>query len=159
LSSREYAGIKVYGNINLITTLNSQDMVAGGTSGSMEIKIANAGTMEVQFLQLTVLDSQYLNEIVPNSIYVGSLKSDDYDTERISFKVGTGVSKGVYPVSFELVYQDPFGKEFTETKTVDLSVLSKEELGNNVENPIWQIAPIILVAALLVYYFMRKRRK
>ena len=159
LSSREYAGIKVYGNVNLITTLNSQDMVASGTNGNMEIKIANAGTMEVQFLQLNILDSQYLEEIVPNSIYIGSLKSDTYDTERISFKVSADVSQGVYPVSFELVYQDPFGKEFTETKTVDLNVLSREELGNNVGIPIWQIVLIIAIAALVVYYFMRKRRK
>ena len=159
LSGREYAGIKVYGNINLITTLNSQDLVASGTNGDIEIKIANAGTMEVQFLQLTVMDSTVLEEIVPNNIYIGSLKSDDYDTEKISFKVSDGVSKGVYPVSFELVYHDPFGKEFTETKTVDLSVLSTNEIGDKVGIPIWQVALIILAAALVVYYFLRKRRK
>ncbi|MFH1821791.1 MAG: hypothetical protein ABH852_05065, partial [Methanobacteriota archaeon] len=159
LSGREYAGMKVYGNISLITTLNSQDMVAGGTSGEMEIKIANAGTMEVQFLQLKITNSPILDEVFPNNIYIGSLKSDDYDIERISVKVGGDVSRGIYPVSFELLYQDPFGAEFTETKTVDLRVLSREELGNNAGIPTWQIAITILVAAAIVYYFLRKRRK
>ena len=159
LSSREYAGIKVYGNINLITTLNSQDPVASGTSGQMEIKIANAGTMKVQFLRLIVLDSQFLEEVFPNNIYIGSLSSDDYDTERISFKVRDGVSKGIYPINFELVYQDIFGEQFTETKTVNLNVLSSGELGNRFEIPVWGMALIIVVAAMIAYYFLRKRRK
>ncbi len=158
-TGRESAGIKVYGKLNLIVTLDSQDKVASGMKGTMEIKIANAGTIEAQFLQLRIPDSPFLEEIIPNNIYIGDLKSDDYDTEKMSFKVSEKTAKGIYPVSFELVYQDPFGKEFTETKTVDLSVLSIGEIGNTVGIPIWQIALIIVVAALIVYYFLRKRRK
>ncbi len=159
LSGMEYAGIKVYGNINLITTLNSQDSVASGTSGEMEIKIANAGTMEVEFLQLNILETSVLVDIIPSNIYIGSLKSDDYDTERISFKVGESVASGVYPISLQLDYKDPFGQEFTETKTVDLRVLSAGELGDNVGLPVWQMVLVLAVAALIVYYVLRKRRK
>lgn len=158
-SGREFAGLKVYGNINLLTTLSYQDRVAAGKAGSMEIKIANAGTMEVQFLQLRVLGSSAVEEITPSSIYIGSLKSDDYDTERIYFRVGENVAKGSYPVNLELVYQDPFGQEFTETRTVYLTVLSREEIGNNFEIPAWQLAVIALVAVVIIYYLWHKRRK
>jgi len=158
-SGRELAGLRVYGDINLITTLNTQDKVAGGTSGSMEIKIANAGTMEVQFLQLRVLDSTVIEDIAPVTIYIGSLKSDDYDIEKISFRVSGNVSRGSYPINLELVYRDPFGKEFTETKAVYLNVLSKEEIGNNVGIPAWLLAVITLLAVIVLYYFLRKRRK
>ncbi len=158
-SEIEYAGIKVYGNINLITTLDSQDAVVGGSSGEMEIKIANAGTMEVQFLQLNVLESSVLEDLVPSSIYIGSLKSDDYDTERISFTVSENIPSGTYPVSLQLAYKDPFGSEFTETKTVDLRVLSTGALGGNFELPVWQVALVVVAAALIVYYVLRKRRK
>ncbi|MGC8816726.1 MAG: COG1361 S-layer family protein [Candidatus Hadarchaeum sp.] len=158
-SSREFAGMRVYGNINLITTLNAQDKVAAGSSGSMEIKIANAGTMEVQFLQLNVRGSSIFDEITPQSIYIGRLKSDDYDTERIYFKIGKDVAKGTYPVDLELVYQDPFGKQFTEAKTVYLNVLAKEDLNKPFEVPAWQLAIIALVIVIVIYYLWRKRRK
>lgn len=158
-TGREFAGLRVYGSINLITTLNSQDKVAAGTSGSMEIKIANAGTMEAQFLQLNVLGSSILDDVTPTNIYIGRLKSDDYDTEKISFRVSENVAKGTYPVELELVYQDPFGKEFTEAKTVYLTVLSNEDLNRKVEIPAWQLAIIALIIVVLIYYFWRKRRK
>ncbi|MEM2890366.1 MAG: hypothetical protein QW358_03370 [Candidatus Hadarchaeum sp.] len=158
-TGREFAGLRIYGSINLITTLNSQDMVAAGTSGSMEIKIANAGTMEAQFLQLNFIGSSILEDVSPTSIYIGRLKSDDYDTEKISFRVSGNAAKGVYPVELELVYQDPFGKEFTEAKTVYLTVLSKEDLNKNVEIPLWQLAIVALIIVIIVYSFWRKRRK
>ncbi|MEM3514120.1 MAG: hypothetical protein QXT02_00660 [Candidatus Hadarchaeum sp.] len=158
-TGREFAGLRVYGSINLITTLNSQDMVAAGTSGSMEIKIANAGTMEAQFLQLNFIGSSVLEDVSPTSIYIGRLKSDDYDTEKISFRVSGNATKGVYPVKLELVYQDPFGKEFTEAETVYLTVLSQEDLNKNVEIPLWQLAIIGLIIVIVVYSFWRKRRK
>lgn len=158
-TGRELVGLRVYGSINLITTLEAQDKVAAGSSGSMEIKIANAGTMEAQFLQLNVLGSSVLNDISPASIYIGRLKSDDYDTERISFQVKENVAKGVYPVELELVYQDPFGKSFTEAKTVYLTVLSQEDLNNKFEIPAWQLAIIALVIVVLISYLWRKRRK
>jgi len=158
-SGTEYAGIKVYGNINLITTLDSQDDVASGKGGEMEIKIANAGTMEVQFLQLNVLETSVLEDVIPSSIYIGSLKSDDYDTERIAFKVSENIPSGTYPISLQLVYKDPFGKEFTESKTIDLKVLPVGGLGNGFELPLWQIALIVAAAVLIVCYALRKRRK
>ncbi|MGQ9788349.1 MAG: COG1361 S-layer family protein [Candidatus Hadarchaeaceae archaeon] len=158
-TGREFAGLRVYGNINLITTLNSQDKVAAGSNGTMEIKIANAGTMEVQFLQLNVLGSSIFDDISPTRIYIGRLKSDDYDTEKISFHVRENVAKGTYPVELELVYQDPFGKSFTEAKTVYLTLLSKEDLNKNFEIPAWQSAIITMVIAVFIYYLWKKRRK
>jgi len=158
-SKREFVGLNVYGNLGLILTLDSQDLVAAGMNGTMEIKVANGGTLEAQFLQLRVLSSPALAEVMPDYIYVGKLKSDDYDTEKITFKVNDTAAKGVYPVSFQLTYQDSFGKQFSETKTVQLSVLSKEKVGSQYQPPFWLLAVFGVVIVLIIYYVLRKRRK
>lgn len=157
-SGRKLAGLAVYGKFDFIVTLESQDVLASGLKGNVEIKVANAGTLDAQFLQLRFLGSSVWAEISPELVYIGRLRSDDYYTEKISLKVSENVSKGFYPLSLELIYQDPFGKKFSEIKTVRLEVVSQSELATKFEYPIWGIGLAVFIV-ILVIYFLNKRRK
>jgi len=157
-SSRKLAGLTVYGKFDFIVTIESQETLASGLRGNVEVKIANGGTLDAQFLQIKVLGSQVWAEISPSFIYVGRLRSDDYYTEKISLKVSENVPKGFYPLSFELIYQDPFGKKFSEVKTVEVEVLSQSELTAKFEYPIWGVGLAVFLVIFIVY-LLNKRRK
>lgn len=152
-------GLRIIGDFNFIVSLESQSLVAPGMSGTADLKLANAGTQEAQFLTINFLKSGPIVQIKPSVIYVGNLESDDYDTEKIGFKV-SDASPGEYPLNLEISYKDIYGKEYTGKYSVDLIVYSKEFVASQQSNQNWIIYLIvIIIIAYLLYRRFRKKRR
>ncbi|MBI5061239.1 MAG: hypothetical protein HZB67_02915 [Candidatus Aenigmarchaeota archaeon] len=149
-------GLSIAGNYNFIASLETQDIVAPGMKGTAEIKIANAGTQDANFLTIKVLPSDPLQQITPSEIYVGNLKSNDYDTEKFQF-VSNG-TPGVYPLKIELTYKDPYGQSYDEVQSIDVRISSKNEVPNTSGIP-WLVVFLVAVIAFFVYMDFRRRRK
>jgi hypothetical protein len=152
------AGLRIVGNYDFVVSLETQDVVATGMSGTAEVKISNAGTQDAQFLTVKVLNSDPLQQIIPTVIYVGNLKSNDYDTEKFQFHA-TNAAPGVYPLKIELVYKDPYGQSYDETQTVNVRIYSKSEVQTASNLPTILLVVIVLVIILVVWNTIRRRRK
>lgn len=160
-SSTKNIGLVIAGKYNFVITLESQSVVAQDTQGSATVKIANAGTQKARFLTVKVLPSDALIDISPKSIYIGNLKSDDYETGEFNFKVDKLISPGSYPLNLEIEYKDLYGQAYTETYEVDIKVSSTAEFSQAYQTRIsWYIIGIVgLFAIVFIYYIYRRLRK
>ncbi|MFH7882527.1 MAG: hypothetical protein QW140_02295 [Candidatus Aenigmatarchaeota archaeon] len=147
---------KISGSYRFLVYLKSQDIITPNSKGNVEIRIVNAGNQEAKYLTLEIIPSHPFYEIFPQQVYVGSLNKDDYDTEKISLKVGNVLSD-TYPLKIKISYEDAFGKSFEEEKTVYVKVYSFEE----VKRPSL-ISPFVIIliffVAVIGYYFWKKRK-
>jgi len=160
-SSTKYIGLAISGKYNFVVTLESQSIVAENTQGTATLKIANAGTQEARFLTVKVLSSDPLIDISPKSIYIGNLKSDDYETEEFNFKVDEFTSSAFYPLNLELDYKDLYGQTYTERYEVDIKVSSTHEfsVAHQTRIPWYVIGIVGLFAIVFIYYVYRRLRK
>ncbi|MCX6819563.1 MAG: hypothetical protein NT129_06225, partial [Candidatus Aenigmarchaeota archaeon] len=147
-------GLKITGDFNFIATTESQDIITPGTTGNVNIKIANAGSQNAALMIIKILNSEL--EVMPSLIYVGKVKSDDYDTEKISVKAGSAMAPGKYTMIIAMEYKDIFGNSYNETKAVDVLISSPEEAGKKGDNT-WIIVLLILI--VIGYIAYRKLKK
>jgi len=148
-------GALIKGKYNFIVTLDSQDVITAGATGSATIKIANAGNQEALYLTINVVKSNNF-DTSPTTIYVGNLKSDDYDSEKLSLKVGS-VDPGSYPITLQISYKDSFGKSYSEIYSVNAKVYSKAEyaLAHQTQSPL----PIIVIVIIIIVVLFIAYRK
>ncbi len=139
--------LKITGDFNLIVNPEEYSLVEN-MKGYVTVKISNAGTSEARFLTLVSGNQK---------IYIGNLKSDDYDTENIEL---TPHSSGKYSIPIKLIYRDEFGAIHTENFSIEVNVKSMEEYekskprGSGIET-----FAFVLFAALIIYYLYRKRSR
>jgi len=140
-------GTTITGTYNFILTVDSQDVIAQGTTGSITIKISNAGSQQAKYLTVKVLPSNNF-DLSPTTIYIGNLNSDDYDSEKLMLAANS--QQGSYPINLQLNYQDDFGKAYSEVFSVNAKISSKSEYSsaNQTQSPL----PIILVVIIVIIF-------
>lgn len=148
-------GTSIMGNYNFIVTLDSQDVIAAGTTGSATIKIANGGNQQAFHLSVNVVKSKDFG-ITPTIIYVGNLNSDDYDSEKLSLNVGS-IDPGLYPINLNITYEDSFGKTYSQIYPVNIQVSSQSEysLTHPAQTPFTFI--IILIVVIVVLFIIYRK--
>jgi hypothetical protein len=148
-------GTLITGKYNFIVAVDSQDVLTTDTSGYITIKFSNAGSEEADYLAIKTISSNNF-DLSPTSIYVGNLKSDDYDSEKLLLKVGA-IEPGDYPISLQLNYKDSFGKSYDEVYSVNAKVSSKAEysLAHPTSNS--PLIIIIIVFVVVVIFIAYKR--
>ncbi len=135
-------GLEVSGDYNFIITAESV------TENSITIKIANAGSQDAKFLIAKFSSSA---DIQPETVYIGDIKSDDYDSERLSIKV----KPGKYEINVALEYKDIFGKEYNESRILEVEIPTKQAE----QDFTWIMLLAFLAAAFLVYKRLSRKRK
>lgn len=148
-------GASIIGNYNFIVTLDSQDVIASGTTGSATIKIANGGNQQAFHLVVNVIKSNNF-DITPKTIYVGNLNSDDYDSETLSLNAGQ-VSPGLYPVNLNISYDDSFGRTYSQVYPVNIEISSKSaySVAHPTQTPLSLII-IIIIVVIVLFMIYRK---
>ena len=148
-------GAVISGKYNFIVTVDTQEVVTTGTTGSISIKIANAGNQEANYITLKSVSSNNF-DLSPTTIYIGNLKSDDYDTEKFSLIVGSA-EPGTYPLTFQISYKDPFGKSYNEVYSVNAKVSSKAEYSivHQTQNP---LTTLIIIIIVIIIFFIAYRK-
>lgn len=159
-STTKFIGLVISGKYNFVVALESQDVIAPGTSGGANIKIANAGTQDAQFLTVKVKDSDVFKQITPQVVYVGSLDSNEYDTEKFNFKVSSSTSPNFYyPFTLQLEYTDSYGNPYKEIYNVNIKVSNPTELQKEQTFSPILIGIAILVIIVVAYIVYKKIRK
>jgi len=148
-------GVLVKSNIELLSSIDSQDVIIPGSKGAVSVKISNAGD-DIKFL--TVQASADSVDVSPKTIYVGNLKSDDYDTEKFTVNVGDGTSPGQYNMTLVMAYQDIFGEKHSTKSVLQFDVSSKDSVAKtDYTLTVAIVVAIVLIIGYLVY--RRTRRK
>ncbi|HKZ45594.1 MAG TPA: hypothetical protein VJ343_02720 [archaeon] len=147
-------GLTVSGRYNFILTLESQDILTPGSTGSINIKIANAGTQTAKFLTIKAVGSEF-RDVNPLEDYMGDLNSDDYDTEKFTFRVDSSTSPGTYPFGVQLLYRDPYGNQYDQSFNVNLKIYGRGEVPASGTPPIYFV--IIGIAGIIIIYLIFKR--
>jgi hypothetical protein len=148
-------GLMITGYFNFVVTTDSQDIIVPGTSGSINIKIANGGSQDAELMVMGILESNL--DITPSVIYIGKIKSDDYDTEKLTLIAGKSVAPGIYKISMTLDYKDIFGNSYNETKTTDIVISSPEATGTKGDGTWIIVLLILIVIGYLAYRKLKKR--
>ncbi len=152
-------GMRVVGDFDFVSLLESQDILAAGKTGNAEIKTVNRGDLEAKFLTLSLSsDSFYID---PDYVYIGNTKPDDYDTEKL-WLTTKNVPSGNYPLNVELSYKDTYGNSYTETQSIDIYVSSPEAYAASQPQASydWLYFIIFLVVAYILYRkFWKKKKK
>jgi hypothetical protein len=101
-----------------------------------------------------VLQKDNLTKTVPETIYVGNLKSDDYDTEKLTIET-SNIEPTKYTLKLQLQYQDIFGKSYQDDREIDISITQKQA-----GFPVALAAGIIFVLLIVgVFVYTKMRRK
>ncbi|HLD49337.1 MAG TPA: hypothetical protein VJB11_03150 [archaeon] len=140
-TSNSTVGISIKGDMSFIVTLESSN------EKEISVKIANSGTQDAQFLTVKASADFPLN---PQTVYVGELKSDDYDTEKFFVSPGEGKNE----IKLLLEYKDVYGKTYSEEKMIEFLV--QKAVSNQ---PSYTYAIVIVFALILAYIFYKKRKK
>jgi hypothetical protein len=148
-------GTLITGKYNFIVTADSQDVLTTGTSGSITFKIANAGNEEADYLTVKAIPPNNF-DLSPTSIYIGNLKSDDYDSEKLTLNVGQ-VEPGNYPISLQFSYKDSFGRSYNEIYSVNAKVSSKAEysVAHQLQSP---LPTFVIVIVVIILFFIAYRK-
>jgi LPXTG-motif cell wall-anchored protein len=154
-SDTQSIGLTVSGKYEFIVALDTQDYLMSGQLGSINVKIANAGVQDAQFAIVRSIETDQFKQITPQTIYVGSLKSDDYDTEKFTMRVGS-VQPGVYPFKIGMEYRDQYGNSYNQTFDTNVRIYSAAELPRTGTSSPLTTALIIVAIAVIAYLAYRK---
>lgn len=95
-------------------------------------------------------------EIEVNEIFIGTMDADDFDTIDFNLKIKENMKPGRYPVTVKSYYKDEDDKRYETEDTVYIKVYDAEEVMQElqVETPWWQYLAYIIVALIIIKYFI-----
>lgn len=149
-------GIKIEGDIDFIVTLESEENILPNSKGKINVRVANSGTENARFLTLHSY-SKYAT-IDPKTIYIGTLDSDDYDTETLTLFLGN-IQPGNYPLTLQLNFRDSYGNFYSKNYTLEFQVFSPLEVQKKKGTSISTILLIIFLFSTIYLIFKNFRRR
>lgn len=155
-------GLVVSGKYNFIIVPETQKVVAPGKRGTVSLQIANAGNQEALYLVSKILPSDPLIQAEPAEVYIGNLKSDNYDIRDFEFKVSDSAKPGEYPLNIQLQYKDMYDQSHTETYHASIKVSSLSEYSESTKDGMPVYTKIILIAgviAVAIFFYKRHKKK
>lgn len=138
-------GLKISGNIDFVVTVSSYNNFYYGQIGEASISIANRGLASAEYVSVNAN-----SDFGSKEFYIGSLDSDD--SETIDLPQDLTKASGKYPVYLTLQYKDKFDNEYSFEKTV-------EAIPTYAPINYTTISIIVVILAIIGYWFYRKRKK
>ncbi|HDI12931.1 MAG TPA: hypothetical protein ENF64_02315 [Hadesarchaea archaeon] len=156
-SVTKYIGMTISGKYNFILTVYSQDISFPGEESTVTVKFVNAGNQRAQFLTVYVSPTDALSEVFPQTVYIGSLNSDDYDTQKFNFRA-SNVPPGEYPLTLELHYEDIYGDNYVEQHQVYIKISPAPGLLERILSSSYFTGGIVLIILVGLYLSFRRSK-
>lgn len=121
------------------------------------ISIVNKGLVDLKLLTVRILPSDTYRILSPDVVYIGGVKSDDYETAK--FKVYVNSTQEEATLLFELNYMDALNNEYNETKQLTYVVLTSDEAARFGLEEQQSPLPYVIVLLLLIGYAVYRMRK
>ena len=114
------------------------------TKSNLVIEVANRDKATAYYTLVTAQTD--VAEIKRKEIYVGNLKSDDFDS--VEFELDVKNITGIFPVNITMTYKDDNSKSIKETDIVFIKVTKKPEI--KIETPVWYYAIYLILLIILI---------
>jgi len=155
--------VKTGGKPKLEIGLESSDIFLPGTLGEITISTVNRGKLGIKFLTIEVTDSDDYEIVSPARVYIGELKSDDFETEDFKIYVKPEVS-GATSIPIKVEYSDENYKDYSGVENVEIKIFTKEhaeEIGlvSGSSTNVYLIFAIIILLLSIFFYRRRKKKK
>ncbi len=140
----------------LLTDIESSTILAAGENGSVNINIVNKGLIKIKFLTVNLGGSDNYQILSSNYVYIGELKSDDYQSAKFDIFVRKDAKNVSLPVT--LTYRDNNNNPYSEAKSLKLVLYTPDQLNAmGVRSSGASSNIIIAVVAIAAAYFLYKR--
>ncbi len=140
----------------IVSSLESSTILSPGDRGSVNVNIVNRGLTKIKFLSVTIGQSDEYRILSSDYVYIGELKSDDYQSAKFDLYVNKDSANASVPVT--LSYRDGNNNPYTETSRLDIVMYTPDQLNlmglrtSNTTSTLFMVA-----AVLVVFYFSYKR--
>lgn len=157
-------GVEVEAKPDIKVSLEKADDFSAGSKGKITISVVNSGFSDVKFVDLKLIPMENYDVISASDFYIGNLDSDDSESQEFEIQLNENVPVGKIPLSIRVNYKEKgHDAEHTEDVTVDLNVISREELakktvGGDILSNIAGIAiviPLIILAYLGIWFIYK----
>jgi hypothetical protein len=148
---------------DLVVLSEQDEPIPLGEKTEISLRFINRGPTDIKFLYVTLEDAEGLEVVSSRESYIGKIDSDDYQTEDFTVFIEQGVRSPV-ELPITLSYSDGMNQEYSEHRTLALTVLSSEEAkkyDGNGDDIIYGIIIIvvIVIVGLVIWRLVRKRRR
>lgn len=157
-------GVELETKPNIEVELVKADDFSPGSTGKVTISVVNSGFSDAKFVSLELIPTENYSVVSANEVYIGNLDSDDSETQEFEIKLNGDIPTGKIPLNIRVGYNEK-GRDIEHTKdaTVDLNVISREELakkttGKDIFSNITGIAiviPLIILAYLGIWFIYK----
>ncbi len=140
----------------IISGIESSEILSPGDKGSINVNIVNKGLTKIKFLTVAIGQSDKYKILSADYIYIGELKSDDYQNAKFDLYVNKGADNVSVPIT--LTYRDGNNNPYTETASLNLVLYTPSQLNSMGLRPSNTVPALFIVAAaLIVFYFFYKK--
>lgn len=160
-SRTAFISLEVISSAHVDVLLGDAEILTVNHQGKITLKFVNNGLSAMHFLKVTLPGSPLYTVISPNSVYIGDVDVGDFETEE--FTIIPKIDDPVMTVYLE--YRDNTNRQIVESKLLQLSVYTEEEVNRlGLGKPPSMILPIVAVIVVvgglfLIYKKAKKKRK
>lgn len=125
-----------------------------GSETTLSVDLANIASGSAYY---AIIEAESeITEIEVNEIFVGTMDADDFDTIDFDIVIKEDIEPGRYPVTIKAYYKDGDDKRYEIEDMVYFKVYTKDEVMSELraETPWWQYLIYIIVALLVIKYFI-----
>lgn len=153
-TKEEVIGLVISSTPELDVVIDSYDVYAKNTAGSVTIKFVNKGITDIKFLNVELEQDEDYKITSASTDYVGNVDSDDY--ESADFKIYLKEPEGdSVKIPVNITYKDSNNNDYSEHFELEMKLLSDAERGVQKRSSLWTI--IIVVIIIFVCWFAYKR--
>ncbi len=140
----------------IISGIESSTILSPGDKGSINVNVVNRGLTKIKFLSVSIGKSDKYKILSADYVYVGELKSDDYQNSKFDLYVNSDASNVIVPIT--LTYRDGNNNPYVETNNLNLVLYTPAQLNSMGLRPSNTGSSLfVIAAALIVFYFLYKK--
>lgn len=151
-------GIVVGAEPEMDVVLDSYDVNAPGTAGSISIKFVNKGVTDLKFLNVELLEDGDYEITSAAKDYVGNVDSDDYETAdfRIYLK---DTAQDIVNIPVHVTYKDANNNDYAKDVELELKLLSAKERGVSERSNVGIIVFVLILLGVAYFIYRRWEKK
>ncbi len=140
----------------IATGIESSTILSPGDRGSINVNVVNKGLTKIKFLTVSIGQSDKYKILSADYVYIGELKSDDYQNSKFDLYVNSDANNVVVPIT--LTYRDGNNNPYVETEKLNLVLYTPAQLNAmGLRQSDTGSSLFIVAAVLIVFYFLHKK--
>jgi hypothetical protein len=143
LRRNETIGIPVFSKPSYDLNIEESKVYTAGSTGQVVVSISDTGASGINYLVIELLDAEGYKVVSSPRVYVGNLKSDDFETASFDIHALPSAN-GNTNLALKLTYKDDYNQEYVQQTTLPLKIYTRKEA-----EQYGLVAPVNFVAMII----------